>query len=225
MKVLVRELKFALAPERAPLLLEWLRNHCEPERPHGEGPVNSVYFDTPDWRHLREKVNSDYLKSKLRVRWYDPSASGTGFVEVKRKIGAARTKQRRAYPVTPPELASRRLDDPAWHSVPSFAAELGLTPAGPMYPALTISYHRRRFIEPTLGLRLNLDCEIRVSAVNPEMMPTAQPALLPVAVFEAKGEIDRLPPSLYPVIQFGARRRAYSKYLAGWLAASNRAIL
>lgn len=220
-----RELKFTLPPERASAVLNWLDQNCAPEEPYPEGSVTSVYFDTIDWMHLREKANSDYLKSKLRVRWYDTLDTATAYTEVKRKIGSQRAKKRKPLAVPAATFAARGLDDAAWLTIPVDAPGLGLIPKGPMYPALTIAYHRRRYIEPALGLRLNLDCQIAVTAVNPSMLPSGTPVGLPVAVFEAKGDIDRLPPSLYPITQLGGRRRAYSKYLAGWLAATNRTTL
>jgi len=60
--------------------------------------IASIYYDTRGWKFLREKVDSDYLKTKVRVRWYhNPETlelEENAFIEVKSKTGAPRSKFR-----------------------------------------------------------------------------------------------------------------------------------
>ena len=97
------ELKFTFPPQSTAAIEAWLNASCRPDDAHPTNTVSSIYYDTPDWRHLREKANGDYLKSKLRVRWYSRESSQSegkisdlrcAYAELKRKIGSQRKKQR-----------------------------------------------------------------------------------------------------------------------------------
>ena len=85
------ELKFALPPHRTALLEAVLRQICRPDPRYPAGIVTSIYYDTPRFHLLREKANSDYLKTKIRMRWYSdggaPSDDGVAFAEAKFRIG------------------------------------------------------------------------------------------------------------------------------------------
>ena len=69
------ELKFTVPPQSTAAIEAWLNASCCPDDAHPTNTVSSIYYDTPDWRHLREKANGDYLKSKLRLRWYSRESS------------------------------------------------------------------------------------------------------------------------------------------------------
>jgi hypothetical protein len=60
--------------------------------------VSSIYFDTWGWKSLSEKINSDYLKTKIRFRWYSDIAYqlhyAPSFAEAKFRIGTKRKKIR-----------------------------------------------------------------------------------------------------------------------------------
>ena len=64
------EIKLVLPNRAARSLVRWLRSRCWPDPLYPAATVSSIYYDTPDWRLLREKVNSDFLKTKVRLRWY-----------------------------------------------------------------------------------------------------------------------------------------------------------
>lgn len=219
------ELKFTLPASNVAAALSWLRLNCHPETPYQEGTVTSIYFDTLDWAYLDEKINSDYLKSKLRLRWYDTEPSAPAFVEVKKKVGTIRQKQRRAFELTASAVAPMPLDHPGLALAVGAAPALGMIPKDSMAPSLKISYRRWRFIDPASGLRLNLDCNIQVTAVNPRLLPGGRTAAIDQPVFEVKGDAEVLPPSLRQIVRLGGRRRAFSKYLVCWMAATNRTVL
>ena len=68
--------------------------------------VWTIYYDTPALVSLGEKINSDYLKRKIRVRWYsdlEGRVSGPAFVEAKLRLGTAAIESARA-----PSLSGRR---------------------------------------------------------------------------------------------------------------------
>lgn len=97
-----RELKFTVPGLCVPAVLQWLRAVCDPDPAFPHGIISSIYYDTRDGRYLAEKVNSDYLKTKIRLRWYrdpdDASVDGPAFLEAKYRIGARREKMHLAMP-------------------------------------------------------------------------------------------------------------------------------
>lgn len=74
------ELKFAIDDRQATTVRGWLRSICPQDPAFPRGIVNSIYYDTPALQHLHEKINSDYFKTKIRLRWYSvagrPSLAG-----------------------------------------------------------------------------------------------------------------------------------------------------
>ena len=65
-----RELKFTLPAARAHLARRWLERCCRRDPEFPAAVVWTIYYDTPALLSLGEKINSDYLKRKIRVRWY-----------------------------------------------------------------------------------------------------------------------------------------------------------
>jgi hypothetical protein len=65
-----RELKYSLQAGRVPLARRMLASACRPDPEHAVACVWTIYYDTPQLTSLREKINSDYLKVKVRLRWY-----------------------------------------------------------------------------------------------------------------------------------------------------------
>ena len=85
------ETKFVISNLRIEPVLRWLEHTCLPDPSFPLGVISSIYYDTRDWDFMREKINSDYLKTKIRLRWYgstaESSAEGLAFAEVKCRIG------------------------------------------------------------------------------------------------------------------------------------------
>ncbi len=148
---LEHELKFALAPTAVPALRAWLRGAVRPDPEFAHGVVSSIYYDTRDWRLLYEKVNSDYLKTKVRVRWYSPPHSpeqgGRAFLEAKYRIGNRREKVRIPLPETGPELMARGLDDAMLVELPKRLRARGLAVDPTLVPTLLIRYERERWVD------------------------------------------------------------------------------
>jgi hypothetical protein len=79
---------------------------------------------------------------------------------------------------------------------------------------MQVVYARYRFTDGA-SARVALDTDISVVAVNPARLSCPPRAdSLPWAVFEYKGQGTDLPARLRPVTRLGARRSAFSKYLA-----------
>ncbi len=212
---LERELKFVLPASRVDPARRWLAMLCRRDAEYPDADVWTVYYDTPGFASLDEKLNSDYLKTKIRVRWYAaPGGPGEGavFVEAKRRVGNRRDKVRVRLPITAEVIAGRALDDPLFAGLPHRLAETGVVLRSDWQPMLALRYRRRRFIEPLTGTRISLDSDIAAVRVNHRFLFSRHLGPLPIAVMEVKGHADELPGTLHPLLQFGLRKQSLSKY-------------
>lgn len=212
------EIKFAVPASAAGPLRAWVGALCRADPVHPPGRVTTVYFDTPGLTLLLEKIDSDYLKTKVRVRWYGAGDASTVFAEVKHRVGNRREKVRVMLDVAASDLSRWPLHDARW---PALLA--GLRAAAPRLPArlapvLCLTYTRHRFDDPASGARVTIDSAIQAVGVNLAMVAGHVPVGLDEVVFEYKGGGFDLPAHLGPIVRFGARRKAFSKYLACYQA-------
>ncbi len=210
------EIKFTVPLSAVGTLRVLLAGACRPDAEFPHGIVWSIYFDTPGLQLLREKINSDYLKTKVRVRWYaDPGAPRTGgpaVIETKLRQGSRRRKERIPLGVSGTDLLESGFTHAALLEVPRLLQREGVPLPVPLAPVMTIRYERRRFVEPASGSRVALDSDIAVAAVNPRALRPARAVRLPLGVLEVKGPHAHLPAALYPATLLGARRQSFSKY-------------
>ncbi len=187
---------------------------ADPEYP--DALVYSLYYDSPSLRYLEDKEGSDYLKTKVRIRWYgDPETFEPlpdAFLEAKSKEGASRFKERIHLPGAAPEIASMRLDDPRLVQLIKRLSERGVDLARGLTPLVLIRYRRRRFVLPRLNTRVCIDSDIQPIDGHPSL-GAVMPRPLPSAVMEVKGGERVLPTELIPMSSLGARLNSFSKYL------------
>jgi len=209
------ETKYVLPNLRAGAALKWLTARCRPDPEYPEGIVSSIYYDTRDWRFLNEKVNSDYFKTKARLRWYsdmDGKPLGNSFMEAKFRTGSRRRKVRVATTYTGSWLSTVPLNAPMLRSIPEILRpESVLLPAA-LLPAFVVRYRRHRFIEPTTGARIALDSDIAAPRTNPQMVARTSGSKLREAVFEFKGALTSLPGFLHQLTALGCHKTSFSKY-------------
>ncbi|MFN7954971.1 MAG: polyphosphate polymerase domain-containing protein [bacterium] len=210
------ELKLVLGTAHVPDVLRYLRRVARPDPVFPVGAVSSIYFDTRDLLSFGEKQNSDYLKTKFRLRWYRDAVSGANlgpaFVEVKSRIGTAREKRRLPTSWSGEALAAMELDDPRLAALAALFRAAGVSVPPGLVPLISIAYRRHRFVDPTTGVRVALDTEIRVEKVNSRVVPTCPTVRPSVAVVEAKGTAGELPPSFRRLVDLGCRRASFSKF-------------
>jgi len=225
---LERELKFLVPATRSASLRAWLSAVCTPERAYPPALVCTTYFDTPGLSMLGEKIDSDYLKMKVRLRWYaslegNPAGSAV-FAEVKYRIGGRRDKQRVRLDTDATTLSAAPLHAPVWRALlERLRTHAPIVPAR-LDPILSLRYVRYRYLDRPSGGRATVDDDIRVTALNETRLTGRLPARLPIAVLEYKGGLDDLPRHLAPAIRFGARRGSCSKYLACYQLATGLAL-
>lgn len=211
------ELKFVFGNHLAAKVGSWMEKRCVPDPAFPASRVSSIYYDSRDWMMLGEKLNSDYLKLKIRVRWYADAHSlelfPRNFIEAKYKVGSARNKVRMDSGRKSEWLDTSPMYLPGFIELPPLLRGLGVVLREPLFPAFQISYTRRRFIDPLSGARLCIDQDIHVPRTNPLMISKTRPAFLPVGVIEYKQKGNDLPDWLTQITAFQGRRAAFSKYL------------
>lgn len=211
------EIKFVFDNRRRHVIRRWLELRCPADRQHPAYLVSSIYFDTRSWHSLNEKINSDFSKSKIRLRWYsdlDTREPGeTVRLEVKQKRGRLRGKLRFPVDVSSDELAAGELQDLKRPDVVALLRAHGVDAPSPLFPAFQIDYTRSRFVHRMTGASLCLDYDIHVSRVNRRMVSRHDPRFLRQAVFEIKGRTSRLMPDLTFLTRLECRKQSFSKYL------------
>ncbi len=194
-----------------------LESICRRDREFPAAVVWTVYYDTPALVSLGEKINSDFLKRKIRVRWYgdvDGLVSGPAFVEAKLRIGTKRLKVRERLPFPADEIARWELQDPRLRRFLSLLRNHGVLGQESWLPMMVIRYRRDRFIEPLSRSRVSLDSDIAAVEINSRFLAIGDLSPLQTAVLEVKGTEDRLPPALQALLPFGLHKRSFSKFLA-----------
>ncbi len=220
---LEHEIKYVLSPQRTAPAAVALGALCRSDPRYPANFVMSLYFDTLQLDSLAEKIDSQFAKSKVRVRWYrdlsgkvDP---GGAMLEHKTRLGTLRRKSRVPLPQSPEWLDGASLHDPILPGLPTHFSSEERVPRASLFPYLVVRYLRRRFVEPLTGARVSLDTAISVDRVNRRFLGYVHPVPLEAAVVEVKNRSGELPASLRSLLRLGARRASFSKYGACFQAA------
>ncbi len=212
------EIKYTISNHRHRQVVKWLTCRCKSDTAYFTETVSSIYYDTWDWKSLNEKINSDYLKTKVRFRWYSDMAyqlhHQPSFAEVKFRIGTKRKKIRIPTPYSGEWIANTALNHSAFLRIPALLETNGVILGEPFFPVYQVSYKRVRFIEPLTGTRVCFDYDIWSPRVNPSRLPNSHPFVLQTAVLELKGVVEELPYFLHPLVDMGCKKESFSKYRA-----------
>lgn len=211
-----REIKFTLDGRDVTAAHKWLQTICIPDPGFPTGLVYSIYYDTPALDCLREKIDSDYLKIKIRLRWYEGqnNSVNSSFLEAKFRIGQRRHKVRIETPYSGDWLTRTPLHHSTLRQIPLRLREEGISVPSLIRPVLLVRYRRNRFIETLTNLRVCLDSNISAPIVNREVLLAPNPIQLSTAVVEVKGNVVGLPQMLRNLIDLGGRKTSFSKYFA-----------
>jgi hypothetical protein len=207
------EIKFVGPARGASFAAATLEAMCPPDDEFPANVVHTVYFDSPDLASYREKANGEYLKAKLRLRWYaqpgEPArAAGdawTAWLEVKLRRGSRGVKRRKRLELPGPSPLAG-LDPEKLGAI--VREHLG----SPRRPTCWLSYSRTRLRGPDGTTRLSIDRDLRVEWVASWVPTRPHGAGPPVFVVEVKGPTGAVHPGLSFLIARHARKRALSKY-------------
>ena len=88
------EKKYFLTEPQQKYLLSRMQPYIKADD-YGEYTICNIYYDTDDWRLIRESIEKPVYKEKLRVRSYGvPEEDGKVFVELKKKYNGVVYKRR-----------------------------------------------------------------------------------------------------------------------------------
>lgn len=202
------------------MLEPWLRTCCREDSQYKSSKVVSIYLESLDGSSYSEKINSDYHKTKYRVRWYeDPSGSKIDsdslktipvFLEKKSKIGGQRKKHRESIQCSLYELKNNDLCS-LYHQKWKFHFYQSGTFCN-LEPYIQISYTRKRFFDPVSNARVSLDYNICVERSNPLYAPPPSTAELSFGVLEIKRDTPEPPEVLHHLTHYFTRKASFSKY-------------
>ncbi len=216
-RALMNELKYSFHEANASAFIEWLKSQCLVDPEYADGVVLSLYYESPRYDFLCQKINSDYVKTKLRIRWYQNLIGDTShfksYVEVKRKLGRTRFKYRQETPWSAAQMNEMSLNDERLYDLNAIWPNPPMPLNYELRPFILIRYRRHRFIDPISQARLNVDDQIQVLKCNQALTTIQNPSTINQAVFEFKSKENELPLRLKPAFSFGLKRKAFSKYL------------
>lgn len=212
------ERKFYIVPEKVGFAYGLLRQNCLMDGSYPSEQINSLYFDTADLDQHERSTAGDYIKDKVRLRWYgrdeDLKGMQTAFLELKSRRGFASTKQRYKLQIPADNLALNNLRKGiiAQTLLVDTLARFGYFLFEPLVPVVKISYWRYRFSEVMTGQRISLDCHIRSTMMIPGSGNGEIDLELPGAVMEIKGRSLELPALLRPTKMLDIDWTRFSKY-------------
>lgn len=213
------ELKFTCEAFAADFIKRGVDSVCLADDDFSENIISSVYFDTDEWSFAMEKAASDFLKSKVRLRWYQESGnaltekSSKCYLEFKWKEGSKRMKERILMPFNGAEALNAIQQD----EIKSLIAEhvsirLPEYSAYSIKPKFVVSYSRSRYIEPFSQTRISFDRNIHAYNVGRNYAQFSSKVALDEAVLEVKGDCEDLPIALRRIHAGALKKAAFSKY-------------
>lgn len=213
------ELKFTCEAYHSQFIQRGVESVCIADSNFQKNIVSSVYFDTDDWFFAMEKASSDFLKTKMRLRWYqdneDPNLSAPTkcFLEFKRKIGSKRTKNRVEMPFSGNQVLESLQDVGYLALIQQCIAEHAPDLLGySLEPKFVVRYSRNRYFEPFSNTRVSFDTNIRAFSVGSSYAYLSSHIVLDESVLEVKGNCDDLPIALRTFHAGNLKKAAFSKY-------------
>ncbi|MBN2143891.1 MAG: polyphosphate polymerase domain-containing protein [Candidatus Aureabacteria bacterium] len=221
--VLICEKKMTAPLSQKDSALQWLSHACLPDKKYPFGIVSSIYYDTPWLSLYQEKINGDFIKKKVRLRWYDTHDPQKpeqvyAFLEIKSKMGSGRSKTRKPLQLNRLWLETVPLDDPSLSElIYTHSGFEDSIPAG-LLPSLSLVYERHRFVCPSSGARVCLDSQIRTGRYHPRLFSSVSSAhyiFMNFIVLEIKDAHTESIPWLDWLFDRGFRSQSVSKYGMG----------
>lgn len=198
--------KFVISIRQLAELLLFAKDFYRIQETLGERLIgyDTVYYDTADWRMLRQHVAGRQVRQKVRVRTY--VASHLTFVEIKKKDNHGRTHKKRirvaSFPSAsfPPDVAS-------------FITDQSDIPAFRLSPAVSNSFRRITLVNNEMTERLTIDLDLRLA----NLRNNVEARLADTVIVEVKRE-GRAPSHAVDWLRGrGIRKCGFSKYCYGAL--------
>ncbi len=212
------ERKFAIPQANIGFAYTFLRQICRPDKEYPVDRVTSLYFDTADLDQYQKSAAGEFMKKKVRIRWYDSDIKDRAevpvYLELKSREGFASSKRRQKFMVPKQSLNQSNLHSGILDktTIIQTLASFGYFLEKPIKPIILISYQRYRFSEMQTGTRVCLDYDIRASVVAPELGRQTYEVHLQGGVIEVKGPSIELPVTLRYMRLLDVDWSRFSKY-------------
>ncbi len=214
------ERKFYIEPQKVELVRGLLNVRCRPDAAFPAEQINSLYFDSDELEQYERSQSGDFLKHKVRLRWYGSEPEmldmmQTVFLELKSREGFASRKQRLEMKVPTKKLFPPYIEEGviSGNLLTELLARFGYFPVEPLRPVIQISYFRYRYRDIWGEMSIALDCNIRSVMMRPCGDDGGRLALTG-AVLEIKGKSMEVPLPLKKLGALGIGWSRFSKYSA-----------
>ena len=183
----------------------------------GRYEIRSLYFDTPNDKALREKLDGVITREKYRIRFYNNDPS---LIHLERKFKHVGLGYKSKAPLTPEQAQAIVRGDVGWMAKSGDEVILGFYArihSEGLRPKVIVDYVREPFVFAPGNVRVTLDYHIRTGMscmdfLNPNC--TTIPVPGSPCILEVKWD-QYLPDIIRDSLQLGERHSvAYSKYAA-----------
>ena len=164
------EKKFVISADKRYRLERLMRDRIVPDK-YPRGTVCNLYFDTPDFLMIRNSIDAEIYKEKLRLRSYGiPSDDGRVFLELKKKYDGVVYKRREtmSYVEAKEYISARKapMDTQIMREI-----DYVMNTYDGLAPAAFLSYEREAFVgalDPSLRITFDSDIIYRFDDVSLE---------------------------------------------------------
>ncbi len=211
------EWKHEIAPVDLLSIRARLRAVTEPD-PHaidGKYFIRSLYFDNPEDKALREKLDGVGRREKFRIRYYN---GDTSLIKLEKKSKGNGLGTKISAPLTPEEAQKLVRGDIDWMPASEFPLVQELyckMRSQGMRPKTIVDYTREPFIYRPGNVRVTFDYDIRTGLSCTDFLDPDCPTISagdPTIILEVKWD-EFLPSIIRDCVQTpGRRASAFSKY-------------
>ena len=187
----------------------------DPHAVNGCYTIRSLYFDTPDDRALRQKLDGVSRREKFRLRLYN---GDTSLIHLEKKSKFAGLGSKEKVPLTAEEAARILQGDTDWMADderPLLRELHHKMTVEQLRPKTLVDYTREPFVYAAGNVRVTMDYHIRTGLNSTDFLnedcPTVPAGDAPI-ILEVKWD-EFLPDIIRDAIQLTSRRvSAFSKY-------------
>lgn len=213
------EVKHEISNSDMLILRQRLRAVMSPDRYaiNGQYEIRSLYFDTPDDKALREKLNGVGIREKYRIRLYNHNPS---VIHLERKFKQNGLGYKNVTALTETQVRAITSGDIGWMANSPDEVLRGFYSRirnEVLSPKVIVDYTREPFVFAPGNVRVTLDYHIRTALrctdfLNPDCITIPVPES--PCILEVKWDTF-LPDVIRDAVQLGDRHAtAYSKYAA-----------
>lgn len=189
----------------------------DPHAVDGQYLIRSLYFDTPEDKALREKLDGVSRREKFRIRYYNADTSCIHLEKKSKIAGLGRKDTAALTPEQAQKIVDGELSWMAGSEAPLIVELYSKMRTQRLRPKTIVDYTREPFVYSPGNVRVTLDYNIRTGLSCTDFLNTACPTI-PVpdspAILEVKWDAF-LPDAVRDLVQLpGRRSSAFSKYAA-----------